>query len=159
MPEIKGTLKSIVYRNEDNDYSIVKILTEDDLVETITGYFQKLTEGVTYTFFGDYTTHQKYGKQFKVSSYQKHEIQHEDGVISYLSSHLFTGIGPKTAERIVELLGIDAIELIINNPAVLKPVGLSAVRMKKLQQELIKERHHEMILVKLYHYGFTSKWR
>lgn len=157
MPEIKGTLKSIVYRNEDNDYSIVKILTEDDLIETITGYFQKLTEGVTYTFFGDFTTHQKYGKQFKVTSYQKHEIQHEDGVISYLSSHLFTGIGPKTAERIVELLGIDAIELIINNPAVLKPVGLSAVRMKKLQQELIKERHHEMILVKLYHYGFTSK--
>lgn len=157
MLEIKGTLKSIVYRNEDNDYSIVKILTDDDTIETITGYFQKLTEGVIYTFFGTYTTHQKYGKQFKVTSYQKQEIQHEDGVISYLSSHLFTGIGPKTAEKIVELLGIEAIEKIINDPLVLKPVGLSPVRMKKLQQELIKERHHEMILVKLYHYGLTSK--
>jgi len=157
MLEIKGTLKNIVYRNEENDYSIVKILTEEDTVETITGYFQKLTEGVSYSFYGTYTTHQKYGKQFKVTSYQKHEIQHEDGVIAYLSSHLFTGIGPKTAEKIVELLGMDAIEKIISNPVLLKPVGLSPVRMKKLQQELIKERHHEMILVKLYHYGFTSK--
>ncbi len=157
MPEIKGSLKSIVYRNDDNDYSIIKILTEDDTIETLTGYFQKLTEGVTYTFFGDYSTHPKYGRQFKVHSYQKHEIQHEDGLISYLSSHLFTGIGPKTAEKIVELLGKDAIEKIIENPSVLKPIGLSAVRMKKLQQELIQERHHEMMLVKLYHYGFTSK--
>ena len=49
MPEIKGTLKSIVYRNEDNDYSIVKILTEDDLVETINGYLQKIKEGVKNT--------------------------------------------------------------------------------------------------------------
>ena len=97
MPEIKGSLKSIVYRNEDNDYSIVKILTEDDTIETLTGYFQKLTEGVTYTFFGDYSTHPKYGRQFKVQSYQKHEIQQEDGLISYLSSHLFTGIRPKTS--------------------------------------------------------------
>jgi len=157
MPELKGSLKNIVYRNDDNDYSIIKIVTEEDTIETITGYFQKLSEGVTYTFFGNYTTHQKFGKQFKAESYQKQEIQHEDGIISYLSSHLFTGIGPKTAEKIVALLGVDAVDKIIDDPSVLRPIGLSAVRMKKLQQELIKERHHEIMLVKLYHYGFTSK--
>lgn len=157
MPDIKGTVKSVVYRNQDNDYHIIKIVTEDDKIETVTGYFPPLTEGVLYAFTGDYVTHQKYGLQFKAQTIKRMDYESEQGLVAYLSSHLFSGIGPKTAEKIVELLGSDAIDKIIENPRVLTPVGLSFVRMLKLSQELKKHKLHEVILVTLYSYGLTSK--
>lgn len=157
MPDLKGTLKSVVYRNEDNDYQIIKIVTEDDKIETVTGYFPPLSDGVLYQFTGDYVTHQKFGLQFKAQTIQRLQYEDGSGLVAYLSSHLFSGIGPKTAEKIVELLGIDAVNKIIENPRVLKPVGLSFVRMLKLAQELKKHKLHEVILVTLYSYGLTSK--
>ena len=157
MPDLKGTMKSVVYRNEENDYHIIKIVTEDDKIETVTGYFPPLTDGVLYAFTGDYFTHQKYGLQFKAQTIKRLDYDSASGLVAYLSSHLFSGIGPKTAEKIVELLGQDAIDKIIENPRVLTPVGLSFVRMLKLSQDLKKHKLHEVMLVTLYSYGLTSK--
>ncbi len=157
MLDLKGTLKSVVYRNEDNDYQIIKIVTEEDKIETVTGYFPPLSDGVLYQFSGDYVTHQKYGLQFKAETILRLDYEDGSGLVAYLSSHLFSGIGPKTAEKIVEILGVDAVDKIIENPRVLKPIGLSYVRMLKLAQELKKHKLHEVILVTLYSYGLTSK--
>lgn len=157
MPDLKGTIKSVVFRNEDNDYHIIKIVTDDDKIETVTGYFPPLSDGVLYAFTGDYVTHQKYGLQFKAETIKRLDYDAGNGLVAYLSSHLFSGIGPKTAEKIVELLGVDAIDKIIENPRVLTPVGLSFVRMLKLSQELKKHKLHEVMLVTLYSYGLTSK--
>ena len=104
MPELIGSLKSIVYHNKDNDFYIVKITTEEDTITTVTGYFPELNEGVTYQFEGDYSTHPKYGYQFKATHVIKRTETSKAGLVSYFSSPLFSGIGPKTAEKIVEVL-------------------------------------------------------
>ncbi|OHE43656.1 MAG: hypothetical protein A3K26_06675, partial [Tenericutes bacterium RIFOXYA12_FULL_35_10] len=75
----------------------------------------------------------------------------------YLSSPLFHGIGPKTAEKIVDTLGVDAIQLITKDKSVLKKIGLSAIRIEKFYQQLIENQTNEHILVALYGYELSGK--
>ncbi len=157
MPEIIGTLKSVLYHNKDNDYYIIKISDEDDKVTTVTGYFPELNEGVNYQFEGDFLTHPKFGLQFKATHITKLAYTSKTGLIHYFASPLFTGIGPKTAEKIVETFGESAIQTILEHPESLKKIGLSPIRIMKFVSELTHQRHQETMLVTLYGYGLTSR--
>ncbi|NLK12484.1 MAG: ATP-dependent RecD-like DNA helicase [Candidatus Phytoplasma sp.] len=155
---ITGSLKSYLFHNEDNGYSIAKIeLEEDQKIVTIVGYFPRLNDDVTYAFSGQWVTHSTYGQQFKVESFKQLEIQSKIGLVNYLSSSFFTGIGPKTALKIVETFGEDAIEKIISNHTILKEVGLNPIRSKRLYDQILDNRKQEEVLVQLYGYGLTSK--
>jgi exodeoxyribonuclease V alpha subunit len=157
MESVIGSIKNYVYHNEENSYSIARLITSDEKQITIVGYFPKISEDVVYDFQGEWVNHSTYGQQFKVQTFKKAEAQSIGGLISYLSSPYFTGIGPKTAERIVELLGDKAIDTIINKPEVLKQVGLNAIRIAKLKQQLIDNQTNEHILVTLYGYNISGK--
>ncbi len=157
MEKVSGSIKNYVYHNDENSYSIARLITSDEKQITIVGYFPKMSEDVVYEFEGEWVNHQTYGQQFKVQSFKKAEAQSISGLISYLSSAYFQGIGPRTAERIVELLGSDAINKIIETPEVLKEVGLNAVRIAKLKQQLLENQTHEYILVTLYGYNISGK--
>jgi len=157
MSKVIGKIKNYVFHNEDNSYSIARLLTEDEDVVTIVGYFPKISEDVIYEFEGGWTKHPQYGEQLKVESFKKAEKQSKSGLISYLSSSFFTGIGPKTAEKIVELLGEQAITKIIEDPSVLKKVKLSSVRIAKFHQQLQENQTNEHILVTLYGYDLSAR--
>ncbi|MFP4187730.1 MAG: ATP-dependent RecD-like DNA helicase, partial [Acholeplasmataceae bacterium] len=111
-----------------------------------------------YSFKGTWVTHRKYGEQLQVEAFEKDEEQTELGLISYLSSSFFDGIGPKTAERIVETLGLNAINRILEDHNVLKDVGLGPTRRAKLRQQLIDNQMHERVLVALYGYGLSGRF-
>ena len=146
-----------VYRNEENSYSIARVLDENDEQFTIVGYIPILSEDVFYEFIGSWITHDKYGRQFSVESYRQSEKQTKEGLISYLSSSFFTGIGPVTAKKIVDELGDDAISKIINDKSILKSLGFTAIRIEKFYQQLVKNQTNEHILVVLYGYNIQGK--
>ncbi len=157
MDTIQGRIKNYVFRNDDNGYSVARVITDEESLITIVGYLPKISEDVVYQFSGEWVVHQTYGKQLKIETFKKAEAQSLSGLISYLSSSFFTGIGPKTAEKIVTELGSDAIEQILNNPSVLKVVGLSPIRIKKLHDQIKENQIHEHILVTLYGYNISGK--
>ena len=157
MSKVIGKIKNYVFHNEDNSYSIARLITEDKDLVTIVGYFPKISEDVIYEFDGEWTKHPQYGEQLKVESFRKAEKQSKTGLISYLSSAFFTGIGPKTAEKIVELLGEQAITKIIEDPSVLKKVKLSSVRIAKFHQQLQENQTNDHILVTLYGYDLSAR--
>jgi exodeoxyribonuclease V alpha subunit len=157
MEKVTGKIKNYVFHNEENSYSIARIITEDEHIITAVGYFPKISEDVIYDFEGDWVKHPSYGEQLKVQSFKKAEKQSISGLISYLSSTFFTGIGPKTAEKIVETLGEQAISKIIEDPKVLKKVKLSNVRIAKFHQQLLENQTNEHILVTLYGYDLSGK--
>ena len=122
------------------------------------GYFHELDEDENYKFMGDIVNHYKYGEQFNVSFYEKQIPEEKDSVVLFLSSGTFKGIGKKTAERIVEVLGSEAIRLIIDNPACLKNVGgLSNKQIESLQIGLIEYANSYNTILKLNDLGFSSK--
>lgn len=157
LQKLSGKIKSTLYRNQDNGYSIAKILTDDEAIHTVVGYFPVLAEDVFYEFFGTWITHATYGDQFKVESVSKSENQSISGLINYLSSSFFTGIGPKTAEMIVAKLGKDALKMIIDDHTVLKQISINASRSLKLKEQILENQANENMLIALYGYGFTGK--
>ena len=157
MDTVVGKIKNYVFHNEDNSYSIARLITESDDLVTIVGYFPKISEDVIYEFEGEWVKHQTYGEQLKVQSFKKAQKQSKAGLISYLSSSFFNGIGPKTAEKIVDTLGEDAISKIMKEPDVLKQVGLNNIRIAKFFQQLKENQTNEHILVSLYGYELSGK--
>lgn len=157
LERLSAKIERYVYQNKENSYSIVRIKTSDDKDETIVGYIPILSEDIYYDFLGKWITHDKFGKQFQVESYSKSETQSIDGIVSYLTSSYFTGIGPVTAKKIVNELGKDAIKIIIENKDVLKQFNFSDIRIEKFHQQLIENQINEHILVTLYGYNISGK--
>jgi exodeoxyribonuclease V alpha subunit len=158
---IKGHPIVTIFHNDSNLYTVIRIRIEEttenyeDKEAIVTGYFPLLQDHDTYTFFGVFKDHPKFGIQYHVNHFQKEIPKTEQGIILYLSSGLFKGIGKKTAEKIVEALGEDAINKILNNPDVLKEVPqLGADKGKELAKTLLEHQGLEQVMVTLSQYGF-----
>ena len=112
MEEIVGKLKVVVFHNEENLYSVIKIKINeetDNKYMTLTGNFPIPNENNNYRFKGEYVNHPRFGSQFLVSEYEEILPNSKDSIIKYLSSPIFPRIGVKTASKIYDLLGENAI--------------------------------------------------
>lgn len=152
-----GKIERYVYRNEENSYSIARVTDKENNQLTIVGYIPLLTEDIFYEFNGKWISHEKYGRQFSVESYIQTDKQTAEGLISYLSSSFFTGIGPVTAKNIVDTLGEDAINIILENKDILKQFSFSDIRIEKLHEQLLENQTNQHILVILYSYNIQGK--
>lgn len=125
--KINAKVTHIVYHNEENFYTVVKLRVNDDKEKNITatGYFSNIEEYVLYNFYGTYTEHPKYGLQFVIQSYERPLPDEEDSIVRFLSGVQFPGVGKKTAKKIVEVLGNDCIEKIKSDPNVLDTIDIS----------------------------------
>lgn len=158
---IKGTHLVTIFHNDVNLYSVVRIRVQEtnlDYTEqeaVVTGYFPRIHENELYTFFGHFKEHPKFGLQLNVEHFRKEIPKTKLGVIQYLSSDLFKGIGKKTAETIVEALGESAISKILQSPSILNSIPkLNAEKAKLLLDTLIEHQGLEQIMIGLSHYGF-----
>lgn len=158
---VKGLVKVVIFHNEQNLYSVLKVRVHEtsenieDKEITVTGYFPLLHEDDTYTFFGSFTNHPKFGLQFQTEHFRKEIPQTKEGIIQYLSSDLFKGIGKKTAEAIVEKLGESAISKILQNPSILDDIPkVNKEKAKQLVDALISHQGLEQIMIALNQFGF-----
>lgn len=117
MEQLVGGVERITFRNEDNFYSVVRLRCrgQRDLV-TAVGTFPQLSVGETLQMQGEWILHSEYGRQFKVESYLSVAPATLTGLTKYLGSGLVKGVGPVTAQRIVEHFGLDTLEILENNP-------------------------------------------
>ena len=157
-----GTVMAIYYENPQNLYKVVLISITDmdseyDKSEiVVTGTFGQIHEEVDYRFKGKLVSHPKYGQQFAATSYEQLQPTGEYGLIRYLSGEQFSGIGQKTAQRIVDKLGVNAIELIIEQEDALDGItGLSAQKKKEIREILTHSQGTEKAIIALTNYGFT----
>lgn len=153
-----GSIQSYIYKSEDSLYKVAKILTSHKEELIIVGSFLELEEGLEYEFIGTFLEHTKYGRQFRIESYTKSNSYSSEGLISYLSSDKFFGIGQKLAEKIVATLGLDCINKIMDNPDCLDEVPQMTAARKKVITEVLKENYaQEQVLIQLYGFGLTDK--
>ncbi|MDC3413290.1 ATP-dependent RecD-like DNA helicase [Aquibacillus sp. 3ASR75-11] len=161
---IKGELIHTIFLNRDEHFSIAKIkvletnesLEENEIV--VKGYFSSLDEGEIYLFNGRFEHHKRFGKQYHVEHYQRYIPETKDGLVSYLSSDLFYGIGKKTAQRIIHTLGENAIASILQDKDVLHKVpGLKKEKANRLYEDLKEHQGFEHIVIHLSNYGIGLK--
>ncbi|VEF47694.1 RecD/TraA family helicase [Bacillus freudenreichii] len=158
---IKGRHLVTIFHNEQNLYSVVRIKVDETNEEfkekeaVVTGYFPKIHEQETYIFYGGLKDHPKFGLQFHAKHFKKEMPQTKQGLVMYLSSDLFQGIGKKTAERIVEALGENAISIILSKPSVLDEIPrVSPDAAKNLYEALLEHQGLEQVMIGLNKYGF-----
>jgi exodeoxyribonuclease V alpha subunit len=164
MPYFVGTVAAVFFQNPSNFYKVLLIHvseTDADYREkeiVATGSFGEIQENETYRFFGELVDHPKYGRQLKVERYEQEKPTTANGIIAYLSSDKFPGIGKKTAEKIVALLGEDAIERIISDPSELKKISGLTKEKRELIAETIRLNHGmDQVIMGLNRYGFGSQ--
>ncbi|CAG9619443.1 SF1B family DNA helicase RecD2 [Sutcliffiella rhizosphaerae] len=158
---IKGSHLVTIFHNESNMYSVVRIrvaetnVAYDEKEAVVTGYFPRIHEDETYIFFGQMKDHPRFGRQFHVEHFRKDIPQTRQGIVQYLSSDLFSGIGRKTAEKIADSLGENAISKILENPSVLDSVPkLAGDKAKLLYDTLMEHQGLEQVMIALSQFGF-----
>ncbi|GIP70047.1 exodeoxyribonuclease V subunit alpha [Lactiplantibacillus pentosus] len=160
---VVGKVAATFFSSSDSFYKVllVKVTeqnidwSEDEIV--VTGNFADIQEETTYRFTGRTVTHPKYGVQFQADNYQNETPTTRSGLIAYLSGNDFPGLGKRTAERIVDTLGEDAIDKILADPKVLKPIGLRAGVQATLVDTLTVNNGLEQTIIGLNAYGFGSR--
>lgn len=153
MIKVAATVSRIVFRSPTNDFKILSttIKENDKTVKlSVTGNLFDIKEGLTYEFEGSYTTHPKYGKQFNAFIATLIEDNSKKGIVSYLSSDYFPGIGQKTAEKIFDLYGEDCVDKIIEDKSKLESVGLSKTKIDLFYEDLLKQKNNKKHVKELY---------
>ena len=167
MNYIKGKFKQSIFKS-DTGYNVglFKISETDDpemenfikKTITFTGYFDTLNNDDTYILYGSLVYHDRYGYQYSVSSYEKVLPTGKDAIIEFLTSSLIKGCGEKTAIKIVEILGDNAIEKIKDNINNLDLIPkLSETRKKSIYNSILKYYESNETIIKLKEYGFSIK--
>ncbi len=151
---LMGSVKSIIYENSDSTYKVLRVETSKKEI-TVVGYFPIIDLYGYYTFEGDFIDNDKYGRQFKAIVAIKRIHSDKEGLIKYLASKKFKGIGEKTAEKIVAGLGLEALDIIKRNPEVLIDFGIKRNKALEYQQQLKESEKEEELIVKLYGYELT----
>lgn len=128
---VSGIVDSIIYQSEESGYTVCEI--EDSAGEpvVVVGIIPYLAEGDKITARGTWTNHPTYGRQFKADSYEKTLPAEESDILRYLSGGNIKGIGPKTAQKLVEQFGTDTFSVIENHPEWLSEIP--GITKKKAQ--------------------------
>lgn len=116
---LEGTIEQIIFQAPDSMYTVALFSPKGKKMETVCGAIPQAHENMKLKLEGEWVDHARYGRQFKIEKVEVLEDQGKDAIIGLLSSSHFEGIGKKTAGKIVDALGEDAISIINEDPNVL----------------------------------------
>lgn len=115
LQRIEGTVENIVFRNESNGYTVFDFNSGDEWI-TVVGELGDIQEGESLIVQGNYTTHSRFGTQFKAEIYEKKLPDTSLNIEKYLASGAIKGIGVKLAEKIVKHFGNKTLEILETAP-------------------------------------------
>jgi len=137
-----GTLEKILYSNPENGFIIGTFLTENTIRPvTVKGIVYNNVVHETLNLKGNWENHKIYGRQFSFREFMPVAPKSEEGMIRYLSSEIFKGIGKKTAQRIVNKFGNDTFKIIDSSPELLSKIkGVNRKQQKSLLNSWEEQR-------------------
>ncbi len=117
MLEKRGRLAEIIFRNEENYYTVAVIENDEEMEQYIAvGNIPTAKCGMTFLFRGEWKTHPSYGEQFAFFDCTEEVPKNEAGIKEFLASGVIRGIGPKMAEAIVRKFGEETLDIIEREP-------------------------------------------
>ncbi|WP_236785630.1 SF1B family DNA helicase RecD2 [Anaerococcus ihuae] len=147
--KFEGIIKSIIYRNEENGYTVLSLETSDSPI-TCTGIMPFFNENDQIIIEGELIYHDKYGEQINVESAKIKKPSGKKAIISYLSSGNIELIGKKTAELIYEKFGDQAIDIVFNEPNKLLSIqGIGKKKLGKIKESTIEAKDSREALLYL----------
>ena len=153
---LRGIMKRLIFSNNEGTYAVVALDCQDhhgEVTATGNGSLISLTPGEEIEAEGSWETHKSFGRQFRIKNFNRVLPGNEEGLIRYLSSEIFPGVGPKTAERIVNTFGLETPKILSQYSSRLKEVpGLGkkkALEIKVAWQSVEGNREQDIFLQSL----------
>ena len=157
MEEFKGYVEHIIYRNEENTYTVFEVQGEDGLV-TCTGFPPAISEGESCIVSGEKVQHAVYGGQFKVDTYRVIPPENSQAMLRYLASGAVKGIGQALAARIVKKFGDDTLRVMDEEPERLAEIkGISERKAREIAAFMAEKRELRDAMLFLQQYGVTNR--
>jgi exodeoxyribonuclease V alpha subunit len=154
---LDGAIDRFVYKDEESHFSVARFTVEgESLATTVVGELVNVTEGVPLRLHGQWVEDRKWGKQFRITSYQLRTPETLVGIERFLGSGIIPGVGAELARRMVEKFGMDTLEVIVSAPHRLTEVsGIGASRAGKIAEAWSAQRHVQDVMVFLRGYGVS----
>ena len=131
---VEGTVENVIFHNEENGYTVLLLTVEgEEEPVTVVGCIPCAAAGEGMTVTGVWNVHPVHGSQLTAESVERRMPEREEDMIAYLSSGILKGVGPATAQRLVERFGADTLLVIEQEPERLRCIkGITAQRAKEL---------------------------
>src|ERR671937_1388646 len=155
---LSGSVERITYHNEENGYTVARLQPAGKShVVTIVGNLPSVNVGESLRLEGNWVTHPQHGRQFVVERYQVELPATIEGIRKYLGSGLIKGIGPVTAERIVQCFGLDTLDVIEGTPERLVEVpGVGQKRVRMIQRAWAEQQQIKEVMLFLQAHGVST---
>ncbi len=156
MEELQGYVDHIVFRNADNGYTVLNLLSDEDEI-TCVGIFPVVTEGEILLLHGEYTSHPTYGEQFQMKSYETKPPEDVLSMERYLASGAIKGIGVALAARIVRRFKNDTFRIMEEEPERLAEVkGISERMAMEISNQMVEKKDLRDAMIFLEKYGIST---
>ncbi len=133
---LQGVISAVVYQNYENGYAVLRLNVGGGQNVTVVGTIPLPAAGERLMVTGKWSNHSSYGRQFEAEFLERLMPQTSMEILSYLSSRIVKGIGPKTAARIVQHFGDETLLIMEREPARLAEIsGISAEKAKLIGEE------------------------
>ncbi len=138
--ELSGSVSSVIYKNEENGYTVLRLLDGSGETVTVVGCFPFASVGESMIISGRWTTHNVHGRQFKSEFAQRLLPNTEQDIYAYLAGGAIRGIGPATASLIVNEFGEFSLNVIENEPDKLTRIrGISQSRARQIAKDFRRQ--------------------
>lgn len=155
MITVNGYVDKIVYRNEDNGYTVLTIVSDGNEITGV-GTFSYIVEGECIEAQGEYTEHAMYGEQFNISELIEKTPEDEISIARYLGSGAIKGIGVVMADKIVRKFGSDTFRIIEEEPERLAEIkGISDKKAMEIASQVEDKRDMRKAMIFLGKYGIS----
>ncbi len=153
---LSGTVERVVFRNDENGWTVLEVESEDEFHKVV-GTLPAVQAGEHLQLTGEWGEHSKFGRQFRVHSYEHRLPTDSDAVLRYLASGAVKGVGPATAAAIVACFGEDTLRVMEEEPERLVKVrGITAARAKKIADAFREQFGLREVILAFSEYGLTQ---
>ena len=140
LSELSGRVISVIYANEENGYTVLRLDTMDGGVTTVVGTLPSACAGEELHAFGEWMTHPSHGRQFKAEYAERSLPRTTEAIYAYLAGRAVRGIGPATATLIVDRFGDKTLDVLENHPEKLAEIrGISHEKAMRMSADFRRQ--------------------
>ncbi|MFX4261154.1 ATP-dependent RecD-like DNA helicase [Pelotomaculum propionicicum] len=151
----EGTIRRFIFSSEN--FSVASFLSGPEII-TVAGNLYGVPIKEKVTVFGTWVEHPKFGRQVKVSHWERRVPSTAEQAVAFLASGLIKGVGPVTARKIVQALGPNAVEIILEKgPGVLESIKGFKKKAKEAYQCIMETFEIQRVMAQLLPFGLTAK--
>ncbi len=147
LQELSGTVETVIFKNEANGYTVLRLRSADDETVTVVGCFPYAAPGESMIVSGQWSTHSVHGRQFKAEFAQRCLPTNAAAIYQYLAGGSVKGVGPATASLIVDRFGDRTLDVLLNEPEKLASIrGIGSARAEQISKGFRRQAGLRMLM-------------